>query len=121
MVKKLTKQAEALAKVKAELEGHLADLTRDLATVSGVVLDEAHVVIMNNTYCLKFDIVGGNPINPKPCRAIEATRFEASVAARIAAMTKNGNGDVGRAIHVRYAIERQIVNIHDALEDLPKI
>lgn len=114
-------QIEALETLTAQLKGDIAQLTADLATFDGVLLGQGHIVMMSEAFCLTFDIKDKVVSNPKQTRAILATRFTRTDAERIAATVKNGNGENGRAIHVRAAIELQIKNISQVLDDIQKI
>ncbi len=121
MTTKSQAQIDAIATLKAQLEGDVTQLKADLATFDGVLLGQGHIVMMSEAFAMKFDIKDKVVTNPRQCRAIEATRFEAEDAANIARVTKNGHGENGRAIHVRHAIELQIKNIEQVLSDISKI
>lgn len=112
---------EALETLTVQLKGDIAQLTADLATFDGVMLGQGHVVMMSDAFCMKFDITNKVVTNPQQTRAVMATRFTRSDAERIAATIRNGNGENGRAIHVRAAIELQIKNISQVLDDIQKI
>lgn len=114
-------QIDAIANLTAQLKDDIAQLTADLATFDGVMLGEGHIVMMSDAFCMKFDITNKIVTNPQQTRAVMATRFTRTDAERIAATIRNGKGENGRAIHVRAAIELQIQNISQVLDDIQKI
>lgn len=72
-------------------------------SLDSVMLGQCYVVRCQ-ALPLAFDVDADLVTNPRPSPPQLATRFSLDDAARVAALVKNGNGEVGEVVHVRHAI-----------------
>jgi hypothetical protein len=97
----------------------LTSSLRYLDMVSNVLLGHGYIVLAPAGFPLSFTVKDGVANSPVRCRfAGWANRFTQRYAEAVAAEVKDGSGQAGRAVHVREAIEAEIVSCTEMIEML---
>lgn len=115
-------QADAIDTVIAQFEANIAELERGLSSVSNCLLGAGFIVVIQDiaiTYDIETDQATGESraVNARPCMAPHmACRFSRRDAEQMAETTRNGNGATGKAVHVREAVETDLIEARRLLE-----
>lgn len=102
----------------ATLHGRLAELQKARRNYEGVLLGAGYLVRVGMVH-LKFTITSERLVtDPVRCKVESADLFTKEDAETIAADHVNGHGEVGKAIHVKDAIEDEIAIVEQLLATL---
>ncbi len=101
---------DMLAKTRAAITGY--EMTLD--TLFDAALPQAYVVVCEGLP-LAFDVIEGEPRDPRPVQPQLATRFSLDDAAEVARQVRNGNDKQGEVMHVRHAIAEALARQRELL------
>lgn len=106
--------AEHIAKLLNDFNERLVVLKKAYADLDNVLLGQGYIVTCA-TLGVGFDIEGMSVRNPFITDILKAPRFTKDDAKRLARTVRNGAGETGTAIHIRFAIKAAIESLEDSI------
>ena len=100
-----------------DMERQLETYRAHLAALEGLALADGYIIKCGG-FALQFDTSAGYATKPRTCSIFNASRFPLATATRIARTVRNGNGELGEAVHLRQALQQAIDEVRDLIRDL---
>ncbi|MBP8176286.1 MAG: hypothetical protein KAX77_00855 [Xanthomonadales bacterium] len=103
-----------------DMERQLETYRAHLAALEGLALADGYIIKCQG-FALQFDTSAGYAEKPRTCSIFSASRFPLATATRIARTVRNGNGEVGEAVHIRQALQVAIDDVRGLIRDLSAV